>query len=62
MLAKEVKFGVDARDRVLRGVDILSRQSERRIDVVEFVTICRPVCTENLNPEVVVMKSAQDGK
>jgi chaperonin GroEL len=24
MSAKEVKFGVDARDRVLRGVDILN--------------------------------------
>jgi hypothetical protein len=32
------------------------------VGVVHQNAVVKPVCAENLNPEVVVMKSAQDGK
>jgi hypothetical protein len=46
-----------------RMVPSLQMSQQRLVRPPEVgVTICgRPVCTENLGPEVVVMKSAQNG-
>jgi hypothetical protein len=64
MIATTMNAAISERARLK-----LAQQTSHRSSVCRDRTRCRqwpksdqaPVCTENLNPNVVVMKSAQDG-
>jgi hypothetical protein len=57
----------DVRPSILRRlarsglVTVIKAEDAKRSPVRMSVADVKPVCTENLNPDVMVMKSAQDG-